>query len=423
MNGVLLGKFLPPHRAHELLIDVARRDQAARGGSLTVLVCGTGADPIPPGLRALWISETFPDVRVTVLDAPVQQAPDPAAPAADTPFWDMWHRLLRAAVGGPVEVVYAGEDYGARLAADLGAEFFLVDRHGQVMADSGTSLRAGVLGSFDRLLPAARGDVVVKVAIVGPESCGKSTGAAALARRFATRHVPEHARDVLELHDYDERLELFDQFVRGQRALAAAAAAQANRLLVCDTDELTTLLWARALHAASPAPIVAAVDALSAPRFFDHHLLFDTDLPFVQDGTRAPDGVRRHTTADFAAELETRGLPYTVVRGTGEARTDAAAEVVERLLTERDRPLAFPADEPVDWAQRAWLRASQDPARAEARARVRSVVMPTDALVFDPALARRVPAAWNAPEPGETGVAPTSTRSTPHHQQGAGEGI
>ena len=390
MSGVLLGKFLPPHRAHELLIDVARRDQAARGGTLTVLVCGTGADPIPPALRALWIGEAFPDVRVAVFDAPVQQAPDPADPAADTPFWDMWRRLLRAAVGGPVEVVYAGEDYGARLAADLGAEFFLVDRHGQVVSDSGTSLRAGLLHGFDRLLPAARGDVVVKIAIVGPESCGKSTGAAALAQRFATRHVPEHARDVLELHDYDERLELFGQFVRGQRALAAAAAAQANRLLVCDTDELTTLLWARALHAAEPPAITAAVDALSAPRFFDHHLLFDTDLPFVQDGTRAPDGVRRHTTADFAAELTHRGLPFTVVRGTGEARTDAAAEVVEQLLAERDRPLDFPADAPVDWAERAWLRASRAPARAAALARVRPVVVPADQLVLDPMLTARV---------------------------------
>lgn len=400
MRGVLLGKFLPPHRGHELLIDVARRDQAARAGTLTVLVCGTGGhDPIPPRLRAHWIARTFRDVEVAVLDAPIQQEPAVADPAADTAFWDMWRRILTCAVDGRPEVVYSSEPYARRLAHDLGAESFCVDRYRQVIDVDGTRLRRGLLTGFDQLLPAARADIAVKVAIVGAESCGKSTAAADLARHYRTCYVPEHARDVLEDHDNDAALPLFDLFVRGQRALTAAAAHHADRVLICDTDELTTLLWARVLHGHEPAELRRAVDELTRPRLFDHYLLYDTDLPFHQDGTRAIDGARRHTTAMFVAELEARDLPYTIVRGHGQQRHRAAIDVIDRLLAERDRPLAFPG-RPLAWAQRCEARARRDATAPP----LRDVEVPHDDLVLDPRL---------APTPLHTTRDPAERR-TPH---------
>lgn len=382
MRGVILGKFLPPHRGHELLIDVARRDQAARGGTLTVLVCGTGGhDPIPPRLRAHWIARTFSDVEVAVLDEPIQQEPAHTDPAADTAFWDMWRRILTCTVGARPDVIYSSEPYARRLADDLGAESFCVDRYRQVIDVDGTRLRHGLLTGFDQLLAAARADIVVKVAIVGAESCGKSTGAAELARHYGTCYVPEHARDVLEDHDNDAALALFDRFVRGQRALTAAAAHHADRVLICDTDELTTLLWARVLHGHEPAELRRAVDELTRPRLFDHYLLYDTDLAFHQDGTRALNGARRHTTAMFATELEARGLPYTIVRGHGQQRHRAAIDVIDRLLAERDQPITFPS-RPLHWAQRCEARASRDACAA----RLRDVEVPRDELVLDPTL-------------------------------------
>ena len=42
-TGFLLGKFLPPHRGHQYLIDFARNHV----DHLTVLVCTIAREPIP----------------------------------------------------------------------------------------------------------------------------------------------------------------------------------------------------------------------------------------------------------------------------------------------------------------------------------------------------------------------------------------
>ena len=47
-TGVIIGKFLPPHRGHSHLIDVAH----AQSERLHVIVCDQASDPIPAQLRA-----------------------------------------------------------------------------------------------------------------------------------------------------------------------------------------------------------------------------------------------------------------------------------------------------------------------------------------------------------------------------------
>ncbi|HNV70453.1 MAG TPA: adenylyltransferase/cytidyltransferase family protein, partial [Candidatus Ozemobacteraceae bacterium] len=46
-TGLIIGKFLPPHRGHQFLIDFARRHCR----KLTVLVCTLQREPIPGRLR------------------------------------------------------------------------------------------------------------------------------------------------------------------------------------------------------------------------------------------------------------------------------------------------------------------------------------------------------------------------------------
>jgi cytidyltransferase-like protein len=78
-TGFLLGKFLPPHRGHQYLIEFAR----AYVDRLAVLVCSIAREPIPGALRYQWMCESFPGVTLVHHTDEIPQAPEEHAQ-----FWD-----------------------------------------------------------------------------------------------------------------------------------------------------------------------------------------------------------------------------------------------------------------------------------------------------------------------------------------------
>src|ERR1044071_5376652 len=80
-TGMILGKFMPPHRGHQHLIDFARE----RVGELTILVCSLECEPIPGRLRYEWVTEMCPNARVIhVTDE------NPSEPHEHPRFWEIW---------------------------------------------------------------------------------------------------------------------------------------------------------------------------------------------------------------------------------------------------------------------------------------------------------------------------------------------
>jgi HTH-type transcriptional repressor of NAD biosynthesis genes len=59
-NGVIIGKFNPPHQGHQYLIQFAEE----MVDKLTVLVCTLPHEKIPGELRYRWMQELFPSVRM-----------------------------------------------------------------------------------------------------------------------------------------------------------------------------------------------------------------------------------------------------------------------------------------------------------------------------------------------------------------------
>ena len=88
-RGLTLGKFLPPHRGHQYLIDFARHFV----DELTVLVCSTDTDSIPGALRYQWMRSLFSDCRILHVTDEVPQAPEESAD-----FWPIWTELLKREV-------------------------------------------------------------------------------------------------------------------------------------------------------------------------------------------------------------------------------------------------------------------------------------------------------------------------------------
>ena len=69
---------------------------------------------------------------------------------------------------------------------------------------------------------------------------------------------------------------------RGQLAAEASLARRANRLLVCDTDLLTTVVWSEFLFGSCPPWIREQ----AGRTHYDLTLLLDVDVPWVDDSQR-----------------------------------------------------------------------------------------------------------------------------------------
>jgi NadR type nicotinamide-nucleotide adenylyltransferase len=316
--ALVLGKFLPPHRGHQLLFDVA----AGASDDLHIVVEHIAGEPIPSALRARWVAELCPAATVHHLDRPMPQEPSQHAQ-----FWTIWREALLGLLPAAPDRVFASEPYGARLAQELGARFIPVDLARAALPVSGTAVRADPLGRWADLSPPARGWYARRICVVGPESTGKSTLVAQLAEALGALAVPEHARALLEQPGALDRPwpAVLDDIARGQRALEEAHARACPGLLVCDTDLLTTRLWSEALTGAC-APWIAAA---AAEARYALTLLCAVDLPWVPDPVRYKPDDRAPFFARFEAALREAGRPTAVVRGQGPDRLACALRALD----------------------------------------------------------------------------------------------
>ena len=133
-RGLIVGKFAPLHRGHQLLIETALSECR----HVTVMVWSRPDFlAMPQTVRAGWISAIYPQVDVR---APADPPPDSAQ--------EMVHRvyvreyLVRS--GLAVDVVFTGEDYGDGFASVLGVPHRRLDR--QHLEVSGSAIRRDLVG-------------------------------------------------------------------------------------------------------------------------------------------------------------------------------------------------------------------------------------------------------------------------------------
>ncbi len=316
-RGFVLGKFMPPHLGHVILCETARRLVDA----LTILVCALPDDPIPGALRLAWMRDLFPQCRVVGEDALLPQAPE-----QHPDFWPIWREVARRAHPEPIDLVFAGEDYGARLAAELGAEFLLIGPHTYPEL-SGTAVRADPWGHWRQLPPNVRAHFAQLICLHGPESTGKSTLSAPLAAHFGTIWVPEYGRVHCEQRGFDLDAAGLTTIGQTQTAMTRAAMPWCNRRLIVDTDALTTAAWSIMLLGHVPDEVFRGLPLA------DLYLLTDIDIPWEDDGMRYfPDPADRQRFMRACEQvLEQAGANWVRVSGGVEQRFAQAVAAIEAL--------------------------------------------------------------------------------------------
>jgi NadR type nicotinamide-nucleotide adenylyltransferase len=168
----------------------------------------------------------------------------------------------------------------------------------------------------------------IKIAVVGPESTGKSTMSAYLANHYQTVWVPEYARGYCEKltqpPTWQDEINMF----HGQIALEAELLPKANKILICDTTFITVKIWSDQIFGSSPQEVL---DEL--PKHpYDLYLLLNIDLPWQDDPLRDFPHMREHFMSVWHKELDALNANYVLISGAGPERYDRAVAAVDAFL-------------------------------------------------------------------------------------------
>ncbi|UZK67457.1 ATP-binding protein [Sphingomonas sp. M1-B02] len=163
------------------------------------------------------------------------------------------------------------------------------------------------------------------ICLHGPESTGKSTLGPLLAAHLGGVLLDEYGRDFAEAEGTDFTMPDLVTIARAHDAKARGLLAAGADPLIVDTDPLMTAVWADMLFGTRDPWF----DAWTGTA--DLYLLFDIDLPWVEDGTRMfGTPTLRQKFFDLAkAELHRRGLSWALVNGQSEARFASALAAIE----------------------------------------------------------------------------------------------
>lgn len=318
-RGMLLGSFLPPHRGHLFLAEFAH----TQCDDLVVVLCSRPEESISGALRKEWLRELMPWATVVHLEGP-----GAASLLGDAPWSDEARVALERALPFMPELLFGSDASDAKLAEKVGARFVPVDLERAAVPIHGAQIRNAPWQHWEHLPRCVRPHYVRRLAVVGPEHCGKTTLARQLAEFLKTTYVPEYGRMFFAGRKEAPTAEDFGWVARGQHASEEALMHSCNRVLVCDTDLLSAALWSEAVTGRS---LPWLREAARRARY-DLTLLCAPDLPVPAGAPHHLPVERRAFFETCRAELEALGRRYVVVGGEDLERFYAAEKAVEGLL-------------------------------------------------------------------------------------------
>lgn len=356
-HGVIIGRFMPPHAGHQYLVDFGRN----MCDRLTVLVCTLSAEPIPGELRYRWMQELFPDVHMVHITEEIPEASKDSPTAIP-----IWAETVRAYLAAPPTYVFASEDYGAPLAAELGARFVPVDPARRQFPVSATMIRENPFANWDYIPEPVRPYFLRRVSVVeahggrpsraggpgGPSGAagpGGADGAVAsdphagpsMAQRLAAHYNTLYVSDYGAFWEQTmgeigpEELSLVQA---AQQAVEESLARRASRVLFCESDALQIAVN-RGLEAAPGGAGDTGRDTGndSGGRSSGHDLTLLVETP-GRDGGPAARGASKAPEDGglldrMEGELRRRGEPFVRIGATSEH------ELLDRTVTEVERML------------------------------------------------------------------------------------
>lgn len=174
-----------------------------------------------------------------------------------------------------------------------------------------------------------------KIAVIGPESTGKSNLSEYLANHFNCYWVPEFAREYCAQLDREcdmqDELNIFYGQLKKEREIFIKSLAANKELLICDTTIVTVKVWTE--HVFKTCPDV--VQKEFNHRHYDLYLLTNNDLPWEDDPLRNFPNEREYFFNLYLNILQENKLNFSIVSGVNLERYQNAVNAVNEFLNKQ----------------------------------------------------------------------------------------
>ena len=171
----------------------------------------------------------------------------------------------------------------------------------------------------------------IKIAVVGPESTGKTELSKQLAEHYQTVWVPEVARTYLEnlsrQYDYDDLGKIALQQLEAEEKLSK----HAGELLICDTNLIVIKVWSDFKYGRTEPWIIEKIKEQD----YLIHLLMDIDMPWQYDPLREHPHKRKELFDIYVQELKFFNIPFQIISGTGMKRMEHAVKAIDQTLQKK----------------------------------------------------------------------------------------
>ena len=331
-RGWLTGKFCMLHMGHINLINQA----STMCDELVVVLSHSDTRFKDPRLsyrnKMLWLKTIFkdtPHIKIVGVD----ETGIPAYPDG----WPQWAALVKEKIGTSFDFIFTSEPDDTKGYNEHfpGQQVVVVDAERTGVNISATRIRDDMVSNWGMMPSIVRKDFVLRVCLVGTESCGKTTLTKMLAKRFQTSWVEEYGRVYCE-QDLcgDEDLLTFDDYgtIAARRFdMEQEAAKSANRVLFVDTAALSTNYFS-ILYNGREHP---AVSAYQEREKYDLYLYLGDDVEFVEDGLRKNrnrDNTKFLFEKMLYAQAKRQGVPVVHITGNYHERLNKAVAAVEELI-------------------------------------------------------------------------------------------
>jgi len=170
---------------------------------------------------------------------------------------------------------------------------------------------------------------LLKIAIIGPESTGKSELAQSLAAHYNTTWIPEYAREYIEKLNRPYTYRDICKIARNQIEEELKLENNSNgEIVFFDTELIITKVWFEYCYKHVPKFLLQRLKK----NFFDLYLLCEPDIPWQPDPVREHGNDRQFFFDWYRREIELIGKPYVIINGIGKIRKENAENAIESFF-------------------------------------------------------------------------------------------
>lgn len=168
-------------------------------------------------------------------------------------------------------------------------------------------------------------ELPIRIVITGPESTGKSTLSHELGKHYQSRVVPEYAREYINKLNEDYNYNDILHIAKGQLSDENELAKKGGKFLFCDTGLIVLKIWCDVKYGKCHSWIEEKLQKNNYNLF----LLCKPDIDWTPDPQREHPFEREKLFNLYLLELESRNLPFFIVKGKVEKRLQRAIEFID----------------------------------------------------------------------------------------------